>query len=816
MLNNIDWIELPIGVYGELNPGVAADQACLEELGLSQGLWETTVIEMIDIWTAAFAGSGIDLSFQGTNYYIAKDNRSLLNDYAASEGLGLQHAKWHPDSDDMQVACTSCWSRGTGLIDAPLRWENEVTFAIEQPDPPLQGDANRTVLNHAEEDYWNMAAFLDLKGDMYKARLTERDDLKRLTIENPHVTRMIGTLRSLVGTDKANAPYASVWMRETQADSFTWWPRCGNFDFYLYASTAQQPNAGGGKDNSCPGVAALTTDGQAVAVYNLDDTYAAGSCPNSRTYSASCDPRYRYARQTVVGQPYIYLDVDSGYVYGTGNHVMLYIDYLDAGVDQIQFQWYDGAGLRTESLAKTNSRKWKTWSLELVAANAIDQFVSGSTRWDFRISDAGDGVETIHSVKFEPLSLGVLLPTPTPVATGTATPTPVATPWPLQINAESGKWVDAMIWVRLPDSSYVSQTQYTLRASSTDGAVVSEDYPTTRSSLLVDVLFNLPTGSTVNRATLYMFPTGGSLPDGITLSLRKDVASWDNPSWNYRENLTTLWEEAGAYGATDVGDKIGEVRVTDDNLISSNPVVMDVTAAVGLLGGLSLKIEPSCSATIGMSTRGCDNYVSFAGGANQNLGIRPYLVLDLISTVGPTATPTPTLTPTPIGATPPAPTATPGGPTPTATPDPRTFREGLVINEVCTNPVTTDNVPDGVLDGDSAVELFNSSNATLDLSQYRLCVNNTCLWLEGTIQPFGYKVYYERWDGLDFVEGGENRVRLESNEELPSFSYYLGLADFINIKSQTPDYCWMTETDASPVYVERYPPTLGTGNNRSP
>ena len=36
----------------------------------------------------------------------------------------------------------------------------------------------------------------------------------------------------------------------------------------------------------------------------------------------------------------------------------------------------------------------------------------------------------------------------------------------------------------------------------------------------------------------------------------------------------------------------------------------------------------------------------------------------------------------------------------------------------------------------------------------------TCLWLEGTVQPFGYKVYYGGWDGLSFAEGGVNTIRL--------------------------------------------------------
>lgn len=83
----------------------------MQELGLTQDLWEDTVEQMIDIWVDAFAGSGIDLSFQGTNTYIDKGTRQRMNDYAAGQGLGLQHAKWHPDWEDMAVACTTCWSR---------------------------------------------------------------------------------------------------------------------------------------------------------------------------------------------------------------------------------------------------------------------------------------------------------------------------------------------------------------------------------------------------------------------------------------------------------------------------------------------------------------------------------------------------------------------------------------------------------------------------------------------------------------------------------------------------------------------------------
>jgi hypothetical protein len=209
----------------------------------------------------------------------------------------------------------------------------------------------------------------------------------------------------------------------------------------------------------------------------------------------------------------------------------------------------------------------------------------------------------------------------------------------------------------------------------------------------------------------------------------------------------------------------------------------------------------------------CVGDIMFGAVESQNLGERPYLEVDLISSTAPTATPLPngtstpvrTSTPTPTRTTTPAPTTTA---TRTPTPYPPSLREGLVINELCANPVTTDNIPDGVIDGDAAVELFNSSSSALDLTDYRLCVNDACLWLEGTVPPFGYKVYYEKWDGLNFNEGGQNAVRLEQMGQPPT-----SVVDSLTIQSQAADYCWAAQTDASRVYVEKWPPTLGKGNS---
>jgi hypothetical protein len=54
-----------------------------------------------------------------------------------------------------------------------------------------------------------------------------------------------------------------------------------------------------------------------------------------------------------------------------------------------------------------------------------------------------------------------------------------------------------------------------------------------------------------------------------------------------------------------------------------------------------------------------------------------------------------------------------------------------------------------------------------------------------------------------FVEGGANTVRLYRAGESP-----LVLVDTVAFQSQTPDHCWAAVTDASPTYVQKYPPTV--------
>ncbi|MBE2234761.1 MAG: hypothetical protein IAE85_14805 [Anaerolinea sp.] len=63
---------------------------------------------MIDIWVDAFAGSGIDLSFEGTNCYIDKGNRQRMNDYAAGHLVSGSQVKPGYRAHDVPGAWGGC------------------------------------------------------------------------------------------------------------------------------------------------------------------------------------------------------------------------------------------------------------------------------------------------------------------------------------------------------------------------------------------------------------------------------------------------------------------------------------------------------------------------------------------------------------------------------------------------------------------------------------------------------------------------------------------------------------------------------------
>ena len=851
--SKIDWIEVPIGVYGEFAPDIGVpDQQCLRDVhGIDESDWLTTSAAIRDIWDDTISPLGIDLHFQGTNLYLSNWTRREANNAAAAIGEGLQQSKWHADANNEIDPVNN-----TGVLDQILDYENLVPFQVEAVHFPE--DEVAVHHNNPEDDYWSLAKFIDLKGDVYKTRLYNRTGTDRLSLDNPWVLDLAYRVQGLMGKDASTADYAEVWFRESEYD---FRPKCGNFDFYLYASldTAHY-------SNGCLADAHQTTNGNAVGVYSLADTYAPGTCPTSG-YSTTCDPRYRYARQTVDStDPYIYLDLDNSIAYGSSAAAEVEVVYLDTGTDTFELEYYTGGSPTSEAVTKTNTGRWKTYTFELADVDLNDNFVSGSTAWDMRLYDGEDGVDTFSSVRLtvtDPPSG----PTPTPTPTRTPTPTAGAatstpTSWSMTISAAGNLFEDTFLNVQTPNASMDTNQKIVLLARTTPTVFpINPSYPTTMKSGMFEVPIALPVGATVVAADLYLNIVSLNQLDDMGVFLRKVGQNTDEPTWMNYDGTPEPWSTPGAYATVDVS-QILRVTALNRGVYSVGDTVRFNVMDAYDNGTFRIKLEPYCLGDVS-----CFSLVEFASSDYPAIDARPYIVVTARGGTGPTATFTPTPTPTPIFTNTPTPTPTrtptktptatptrtatptktvtptwtPGfyptpTPTPTSTLTPTATRTptstptftatptstatptftptftpvpaDILINEVCSNLSTFDLWPDGTVDsGDHAIELFNTTTSTIDLSQYRLCTNGvSCIWLTGTMPARSYKVFYEKFDDITlYSTGGWVRLQKYGAAGPPT------TVSFLNMGAQSPDRCWARIYDGGPTFREQIP-TIGAGN----
>ncbi|MCB0202565.1 MAG: hypothetical protein KDI03_21040, partial [Anaerolineae bacterium] len=439
----LTWIQVPYGVYGENHPsgsGSAKETACMAGAPYSLGWtdWIDITKEITDIWEAAMSPIGVDLIVNNTNYYQYAAGRREVGDYAASLGEGVQHTKLHPDGNDLNIRTTSGSNR-TGQYDVILDNVGEIAFASEHPDiafPSYEYDGTRSynVLNEAQEDWWNLALDISLGADVAKLRLYDRPGLKRLTTENSYVMDQVDEFNEVAGTDATNSPWAIAYFRDSE---WGWYPICGDWG-WLATTSNVWPSAGSSSNLVCKPLPSEQADvsAQADAVWNMDDTFASGTCSHTRgVYDDDCDPRFRYMRVLDGTHDHVFVDIDDSYVnYVTNSQFEL--TFLDKGTDTIEVNWYDSAGAaQTEVYTKTNSGDIVVWASDVLTNTKVtNPFRSGDLNYDFEI-DRGTGSQNEYLVSFKFIPAAVAQPTatttpvtPTPTFTATSTNTPTSTP----------------------------------------------------------------------------------------------------------------------------------------------------------------------------------------------------------------------------------------------------------------------------------------------------------------------------------------------------------------------------------------------------
>jgi len=588
----IEWVQVTAGLYGETQPAEDQFDTCLQNAGLTSTLWVETVNRITDIFVEAFPNTPLLLQYAPT--FLYQSERRSFTDYAAARGVGLKHNGLKPDGGSGMVINDPNYSLyGAGQYDPMFKWGAQVPIAWESYDNLITG---------VEGTLWGIYNGLNKHADYMVLSLD--------VVTKPERFEILRFANQYLGRTLADTPSVWVALRETEG---TWYPQYGNYDFWLY------------QNDDVPG-------GKTVPLWRV------GSAPEGR-----------YTRRTdqATNNPYMYFNIDNGYVYGGINRATVNVTYYDQGTDSWELQYdavgtynYKSAGIVT----KTNTRTWKKASFALEDAEFADGQVGGGkyTGSDFRIWSRGDGDEIIHFV---------------------------------QVVREPGRPVTASFQegienYRGTEDTYLSAWEPG-RNYGTDARIAVRSKDVMNGLLRFDVS-TIPSNAPVNGATLQLYLFGRSNTNPLTLEAYGMKRSWHETQATWEIARTgTAWGGAGASSTTT--DRESTAAGSVALAAGSGWVTLDVTSLVR--GWVA-----NPSANYGMQLKGQSGgsvEYNFYSAEASIPDLRPRLVVTYVvgASAQPTPTPTlvPTFTPTLPGQPTPTPTFTPTPPgqrTPTLTPTP--------------------------------------------------------------------------------------------------------------------------------------------------
>ncbi|MCB0237242.1 MAG: DNRLRE domain-containing protein, partial [Anaerolineae bacterium] len=381
-------------------------------------------------------------------------------------------------------------------------------------------------------------------------------------------------------------------------------------------------------------------------------------------WNVTSDPRGRYTRRTngASGNPYMYFNVDDGYVFGGTNVVSITVTYLDQGTGSWQLQ-YDSVSDPNEvafEVQKHNTGQW----LNVTQVLSDAQFANREYGNDFRIWNGGDDDEIIHMVNVARLSHGEEVSVV------------------LQPDGDYDGVTDTYLSSWEPDVNFGTLGRISVRPQDTFAGLVK-----------FDLTGYLPPNVIVTEAYLDLYVQSRSNEsnwmEADVYAMRR---AWNEvqATWN-RASSIMAWTVPGAngIGSDRSGVMLDRQRLDEVGVWER----FNVTGAVaewasGLANnGLTVRGSPNTSGQVSYD---------FASSEAIDLSIRPRLVFTYVLPVAPptptatatrTATPTPTRTPTPTPTGPPTATPTPG---PSQTPTPPPPADKVIPAALALQPITVD------------------------------------------------------------------------------------------------------------------------------
>ncbi|HSN75628.1 MAG TPA: DNRLRE domain-containing protein [Anaerolineae bacterium] len=348
----IAWIEISSGMYGETIPADNALDACLAANGLTAAGWVQTVNAITDIYKSAWRNK--PLMIQYAPFYVQRWERREFTDYAGNLGVGMKHNRLLVEHDDQVIDNPNHLDYRAGQYD-PM-------FSFPNTAGPLAWEIYREELLTESDVYWAVLNALD----KHPAYFVSKWDL--LTGATPLEAELWQDANRYLGRTIQDTP--SVWTALREPVS-TWYPQRGNFSFWLY------------QNNNVPG-------GASVPLWNV-----------------TSDMRGRYARRTngAAGSPYMYFNVDDGYMLGGSNAVSITVTYLDQGTGtwRLEYDSLNDPYALGFTVQKQNTGQWRTVTHLLNNVYFGNRQNGGN---DFRIFNGGDDDDIIHFVDVVRLNMG--------------------------------------------------------------------------------------------------------------------------------------------------------------------------------------------------------------------------------------------------------------------------------------------------------------------------------------------------------------------------------------------------------------------------
>jgi len=463
---NVAWVQIGVGLYGEIQPSDDRDDACVQAAMSADGyttttaqydLWFATVNSISDIFMARWnTGKPVFLVF--TPSFISGQLKCFTTEYAAGKwGTGLFAGGVYAN----QIGIFNAWPSITYPYncqkwDPIVYWNNSPTATV-----PIAFESYRYMLPDLDQYYWGMMSALNKHPDY----LNLESDLFFSDKYNPTTSKitenfpMMYFANEYLGKTLATTPNVWVAMREYDpatngygTHNSSRWPQWGNYDFWL----TQDNMVAGGRTVSATTVSRILNT-------TVSPPQDLGANPWYDPILANKGPQGWITRRTShsTGNDYFYLNVNDTYastrLQAPTVITVTWFDVITTTGTTWFLEYKDGSGTtQSRQVTRTNSRQWTTTTFYLTDA-AYNNGFSGN---DFRLYNGGVADLYVHFVSVGPAVGGPpVTDTPTPTVTpggptmtstptATASPTPTVSPTPgpgfqLRINAGGFSYTDS-------------------------------------------------------------------------------------------------------------------------------------------------------------------------------------------------------------------------------------------------------------------------------------------------------------------------------------------------------------------------------------